>query len=353
MSLRIPAPGRRCAAAAALALAALLAAGCASSPPRVDGVAGTAPSPGVPWTPPARAVAAAAAPTGPAIPLEAVADRLARLTLAEVVDIALANSPATRAAWADAKAAAAGYGSARGSRLPTLDGTATLTRGNTSSRTAGNLGGVSPWSTTYGPAAGLSWLLLDFGGRGGRVEAAKQTMLAADWTHNAAIQDAILAVETAFYQYGGAQAILAANRVSYAEADSSVAAAEARHAVGVATIADVLQARTVRAQVKLDLQTTEGQVRTTKGALAVSMGYPANVPYDIAIEAPDIPVDAAAHTVEELIAQAVATRPDLQAARALARAATARAKSARSDLRPSLSVTGTAARTWTEGADGP
>ncbi len=79
--------------------------------------------------------------------------------------------------------------------------------------------------------------------------------------------------------------------MSYAEAESSVVAAEARHEVGLATIADVLQARTARAQVKLDLQTTEGQVRTTKGALAVSMGYPANVPYDIAIGTPDIPVD--------------------------------------------------------------
>jgi outer membrane protein TolC len=335
-------------------LAALLAAGCASSPPRVDGVAGTALSPDVPWMPPARAVIAGA-PVGPALPPDAVVDRLAHLTLAEVVDIALANSPATRAAWADARAAAAGYGSARGSRLPTLNGSATLTRGNGSaqSRTTDGVGGTSSWSTTGGPAAGLSWLLLDFGGRGGRIEAAKQALLAADWTHNAVLQDAILAVETAFYRYAGAQAILEANCVSYAEAESSVVAAAARHAVGLATIADVLQARTARAQVKLDLQTTEGQVRTTKGALAVSMGYPANVPYDIEIGAPDIPVDGVARTVEELIAQAVAARPDLQSAHARAQAAAARAKSARADLWPSLSVSGAAGRTWTDGVDDP
>ena len=345
----------RICAAAALALAALLTAGCASNPPRVDGVAGTAPSPDVPWTPPARAVAAGA-PVSPAIPPEEVAERLTRLTLAEVVDIALANSPVTRAAWADARAAAAGYGSARGNRLPTISGSAALTRGNggsVQSRTTDGATGTSPWSTTYGPAAGLSWLLLDFGGRGGRVEAAKQVMLAADWTHNAVLQDAILAVETAFYRYGGAQAILEANRVSYAEAESSVVAAEARHEVGLATIADVLQARTARAQVKLDLQTTEGQVRTTKGALAVSMGYPANVSYDIAIGTPDIPLDGLVRTVEELIAQAVASRPDLRAAQAQAQAAAARAKSARSDLLPALSVSGSTGRTWTDGADDP
>ena len=350
MNDRFPTPAARGAVVFLTAILALLAAGCASGPPRVGGVDGVSPAPDTPWIPPASA-AVAVSPSEPAIPPEAVAERLANLTLAEVVDIALANSPATREAWANAKAAAAGYGSARGTRLPSLDGTATLARGNTTqNRTTG---GASGWSTTYGPGATLSWQLLDFGGRAGRVEAAKQALLAADWTHNAVIQDAVLDVVTAFYRYGGAKAILAANRVSCAEADSSLAAAEARHEVGLATIADVLQARTARAQVKLDLQTTEGQVRTTRGALAVSMGYPANAPYDIEIGVPDVPVDGVAHAVDELIAGAVAARPDLRAAQAQALAAAARVRSARADLLPSLSVSGSTSRTWTDGVDDP
>jgi len=265
-----------------------------------------------------------------------------------VVDIALANSPATRAAWADAKAAAAGYGAAKGDRLPSLDGTANVTRGNTS-----NTATESSWATSYGPGVSLSWRLLDFGGRGGRIEAAQQTMLAADWTHNAVIQDAIFTVESAFYRYAGAKAILEANQASFAEAESSVVAAETRHDVGLATIADVLQARTARAQAKLDLLTVEGQVRTTRGALAVSMGYPAHLPYDVVIGVPEIPVQDVTQNVESLIARAVANRPDLQAAQARALAATARARAARSDLLPSLSLNGSAGRTWTEGVDDP
>ena len=350
MNVRSQGPAVRGAVVLLTAVLALLAAGCASGPPRVGGVAGVSPAPDTPWIPPASA-AVAVSPSEPAIPPEAVAERLANLTLAEVVDISLANSPATREAWANAKAAAAGYGSARGTRLPSLDGTATLARGNTAQNRA--TGGASGWSTTYGPGATLSWQLLDFGGRAGRVEAAKQSLLAADWTHNAVIQDAVLDVVTAFYRYGGAKAILAANRASFTEADSSLAAAEARHEVGLATIADVLQARTARAQVKLDLQTTEGQVRTTRGALAVSMGYPANAPYDIEIGVPDVPVDGVAHAVDELIAGAVASRPDLRAAQAQAKAAEARVRSARADLLPSLSVSGSTSRTWTDGVDDP
>lgn len=326
-----------------LLLPALLLAGCAAAPPRVGGVAGVAPGPGRPWEPPATAVAPPApAPAG--LDPDTIPGRLAALTLAEVVDIALANSPATRAAWADAKAAAAGYGAARGDRLPEVDGTAGVSRGN------GN--GSGDWETTYGPGASLSWRLLDFGGRGDRVEAARQVLLAADWTHNAVIQDAILGAGTAFYRHAGARAILEANRASYAEAESSVVAAETRHEVGLATIADVLQARTARAQARLAVHDVEGQVRVTKGALAVAMGLPADTPCDVAIGVPEIPLDDVAHDVEELIARAVASRPDLQAAQARAQAALARADAARSDLLPWLSVSGSAGRTWTGGEDG-
>ena len=326
--------------ACGLALAVLLA-GCAAAPPRVGGVAGVAPGPDRPWSPPAVA-AAAPAPVPGGIDPATLPDRLAALTLAEVVDIALANSPDTRVAWADAKAAAAAYGAARGDRLPTVDGTVGVTRSN----------GTGDWETTYGPGAALSWRLLDFGGRGDRVEAARQGLLAAGWSHNAAIQDAILGVESAFYRHAGARAILEANRASFAEADSSVVAAETRHDVGLATIADVLQARTARAQARLALQEVEGQVRVTKGALAVAMGLPADTPYDVAIAVPPVPLEEVAQDVEQLIERAVASRPDLQAAQARAQAAAARADAARSDLLPWLSVSGSTGRTWTDGEDG-
>jgi outer membrane protein TolC len=57
--------------------------------------------------------------------------------------------------------------------------------------------------------------------------------------------------------------------------------------------------------------------------------------------------------VDGLIAGAVAARPDLRAAQAQAQAAAARVRSARSDLLPTLSVSGSTGRLWTDGADDP
>ena len=61
------------------------------------------------------------------------------------------------------------------------------------------------------------------------------------------------------------------------EARTNLAAAEERRRVGLATIADVLQARTAASQAQLDLQTIEGNVQTTRGALAL-VARPARQP---------------------------------------------------------------------------
>ena len=74
-------------------------------------------------------------------------------------------------------------------------------------------------------------------------------------------------------------------------------------------------------QARLALETTEGNLQTTRGALALALGLPANVPYDIDSTAAELPVAAIADSVDALIAAAVAGRPDLAAARAQAAAA--------------------------------
>src|SRR2546425_659895 len=96
---------------------AALPLGCGT--PGVRGVAGTAPAPNVLWTPPRDATAATKPAPPPALPPD-LAERVAQLKLADVIDIALRNNTATSAAWADARAAAASYGAAKGQYFPTL-----------------------------------------------------------------------------------------------------------------------------------------------------------------------------------------------------------------------------------------
>jgi outer membrane protein TolC len=270
---------------------------------------------------------------------------LSHLGLAEVIDIALTSSPSTQATWADAKVAAAQYGMARAARWPTLnlDGSAIRSDASGYTQTPGT------WATTWGTSATLSWLLLDAGGRAGRAESARQGLIAANQTQNAALADRVLDVEVAFFAYAGAKALVAADNLAEAEAETSLTVAQELHTIGMATVADVLRARTALAQTHLEAQGHHGQVINARGALAVAMGYPANVAGDIDIDAPAVPVAQVSASVDSLVAVAVAQRPDLQVARARALAAAAAAQATRAAQLPSLALNGSVGESWRDG----
>ena len=321
----------------------LATAGCVRTP-SVSGVAGTAPSPDKPWTPPpAKKRAAEAPPPPPAAEVPAdIAERIANLTLTDIVDLALRNNPATRLSWSNARSAAAAYGSTKGAYYPTIDGNMGVTR----IKTLSAQGRSAVEQTTYGPSLQLSWLLLDFGGRSGSIDAARQALLAADWTHNATIQGVVLDVEQAYFQYVATRSLLEAQRTTYAEARRGLEAAEERHRVGLATMGDVLLARTSASQARLDMETTEGALQTTRGALALSVGLPANTPYDISPPDTTFPVESLVDSVGTLIDRALESRPDLAASAAAVQQARARIKQLRSERLPALTMTGNANRTY-------
>ena len=321
---------------------------CAGTP-SVAGRAGVAPSPSEAWTPPPSAIppSAAQAPA-PDSALEAalppdLGDRIRQLTLPDIVAIGLSNNSATKLAWDRAQAAAAAYGSARGAWLPTIDGDVTATR----IRTTASQGRTAVLQSVLQPSVSLSYLVFDLGGRSGSVAQARQDLYAADFTHNATIQNVVLQVEVAYFQYIAERALLLAQRTTVKEAQENLAAAEERRRVGLATIADVLQARTAASQAELASETTEGNLQTARGALALSLGLPANAPYDIDSTASEqLQVHAVADSVDALIDAAVKNRPDLNAARAQVAAARAQVSQRRASLLPSLQLSGTAGRTY-------
>ncbi len=308
-------------------------AGCAGTP-RLSGVPGASPAPQVPWIPPADAMrdrspadtAALAALARDLLP------RLRQLTMTEILDLGLRNNPETRVAWANAQNAAAVYGSTRGERLPTIDADVSALR----IKTAATQGRTGVEQSVLAPSVSLSYLLSDFGGRGGRISVARQQAIAASFTHNAVLQNVILGIQVAYFQYLANRALLDAQRTTLAEAAANLEAAVERRRVGVATIADELQARTAASQARLASQTTEGTVQTTRGALALALGLPANLPYDVDSSAAEVPVAMLADSVDGIIAAALEARPDLAASRAQAAAEAAAIGEARSALLPSV-----------------
>lgn len=270
-------------------------------------------------------------------------ERIQRLTLAEVVDLGLRNNPSTRLSWANARAAAAAYGVERGAYLPTVDGEV----GGTQLKTVASQGRSAVTQSVLNPTLNISYLLLDFGGRSGNVGTARNQLIAASFTHNATLQGVVLQIQSAYFQYVANKALLQAQRITEREARTSLAAAEERHRVGVATIADVLQARTAASQAELAAQTTDGEVQTSRGALALALGLPANLPYDVDSTAGQLPVAVLADSVDTLIARAVQARPDLAAAQAEFDASKAQISVARASRLPSLVLNGIGGLTYT------
>lgn len=335
-------------AATASAIVVLCGAGCESIPPRAGSVSA---APSVPWVPPDSGKMPEKAQEPPLeIPAEYVKPGTT-LSLGQLIDVALKNNPATREAWHSALAASAEVGSKRSLYFPYVEIDGTLLREKQSA-----VGGQFTFlQTTYGPSIAASWLLFNFGGREADVQEATRALYAADWTHNAAIQNVVLGVAQAYYQYLNAKAQVVAREANLEEARNNLEAAEARHRAGVATIADVLQARTAASQVELDLQNAQGQVQIIRGVLATAVGVSANVPVDVGELPQELPLDAVKKSVDELIASALARRPDLAAERFRVLAAESHIHAAAIDGLPSLSLDATGDRTfyWRSGVADP
>jgi outer membrane protein len=298
--------------------------------------------PGTSWQPPPEAKMPAPPPApAPDIP-PAYLTPGATVSLEQVIDVALRNNPVTRTAWHQARAAAANLGAKRSAYYPDLELDANITRQKQTS--VGSR--FVTLQTTYGPALNLSWLLFDVGGRAAEVAEARNALFVADWTHNAVIQDLVLRVEVAYYQYQNAKAQAAAAEATLKQARESLTAADERHRSGVATIADVLQARTAVSQAELALETARGAIQTLRGALATAAGVPPNVPVDVADLPSDVNVEEIAETVDVLIERAESQRPDLAAARFEVLRAESHIRSIRAEGLPSLAAAGSVNRVY-------
>lgn len=331
----------------ALALLAAAAARCASLPTERTIAGAASPSPGVRWTPPPEAkkppeqnVPEAARPVLPADIVKAGGI----LTLAQAIDLSLRNSPVTREAWFKARAAAAEVGIKRGTWYPSLELDANITR----QKQAALGGTVTILNTTYGPSLSLNWLLLDAGGRQADIDEARAALFSSDWLHDASIQDVVLQVATAYYGYLYGKALVSAQEANVKAAKESLTAAEERHRSGVATIADVLLARTAASQAELDLTSAQGLVRTIRGALATELGVPANIPVEAGELQEIVNLDLVTQSVDALIDRAAAERPDLAARRFDAEKAEAHVRSVRSAGLPSLFAAGSIGRNYYE-----
>jgi outer membrane protein len=160
--------------------------------------------------------------------------------------------------------------------------------------------------------------------------------VATNLAFNDVHRNLIFQVQQAYYRLLNASGQEAAARASLANAEQVQEAAEARLQNGLATLPDVLEARSATAQAQYDLQPILGVEQITRGDLATALGLTAatTIPVQPLDEIPT--PESTGETVEQVMGRALAQRPDLQAEAANVRAANAERKQARAAFYPDL-----------------
>src|SRR5580658_5177143 len=232
-------------------------------------------------------------------------------SLAELIDLAEAHNPETRVAWENARAQAAALGIARSELYPTLSAVA--------------LSGVDRQEIPLGlrfyrftvpveqVSLDLNYTIFDFGARRGRIAAESARLLTANFGFNDVHRKLIFQVQETYYRLLNASAQDTAARASLANAEAVQQAAEERLRNGLATLPDVLEARSATAQSQYDLQVVLGAEQIARGDLATVLG--ASSASMIRVQPfSEVPTpDTVGDTVERVIDRAIDQRPDLQA----------------------------------------
>jgi outer membrane protein TolC len=293
-------------------------------------------SPGQPWQGPA-----SRQPLAPARPAPAfVPDPAKTYTLPELVNLAEQNNPETRVAWENAKARAADLGISKATLYPTLAAVAVAQSARDNLFFAPKY--YRQTIETFSPALEIDYTIFDFGRRLQDIAISRNNLLAANFLFNDTHRGIIFQVMAAYYRVLNSKGQLDAAEANLKNAQTVQQAAEARLENGLATLPDVLEARSAAAQADYDLQAAVGASEIAHGDLATSLGVSPVSPLQVeSIQGLTIPDDLTV-TVEASIDHALAQRPDLMQRVAELRAAGAEVKEAKTAYLPTLRVEGAA-----------
>ncbi len=230
------------------------------------------PSPSRPWHPFEERQIISEARGFPKPTLGIESDRV--YSLAELIDLAEAHNPETRVAWEIARAQVGALGVARSELFPTL---ATIALAAVDRKESGL---DSRFYRQTAPALevslNLNYTIFDFGARRGRINAESARLLESNFGFNDFHRQLIYDVSHAYYRLLNAAGQEEAAGASLVNAQAVQQAAEERLRNGLATLPDVLEARSATAQAQYDLQAVLGAEEITRGDLATALGASAS-----------------------------------------------------------------------------
>lgn len=262
-------------------------------------------------------------------------------SLAELIDLAEGHNPETRVAWESARGQAAVLGIARSELFPTIAAVAL------SSVDRHEIGVGSQFFRQTVPgfqvALDLNYTVFDFGARRGRIDAESARLLSSNFAFNDVHRQLIYDVSKAYYRLLNSAGQEEAAGASLVNAQAVQQAAEERLRNGLATLPDVLEARSATAQAQYNLQAVLGAEDIARGNLATTLGAPAATRIHVQPLSEVTVPESISGTVEEAINRALEGRPDLQAEAAGVRVAQAERQQAHAAFYPILSASAVSA----------
>ncbi|HRW58707.1 MAG TPA: TolC family protein [Chlamydiales bacterium] len=245
---------------------------------------------------------------------------LQEYSLAELIDTALTNNPDTQSSWAQAQTAAALYGQSLSPYYPTIDFNASLYRRRATISTFNSYGVTQNgntlpyyYETRGGPEIDLSYTLLDFGKRKSSSDEALQSLHYANWMHNREIQSVMQIVMDDYYNYLYEIEAVTASSQDLITAQKSLDAANTRYEAGVASIADVMQAKTTYLQTKIQYNNQKQQKIDAYATLLKDIGLPSNKILSINPLPEEIETKDIIASLDDLISLSMHYRQDLLA----------------------------------------
>ena len=233
------------------------------------------------------------------------------LTIAELIEIALANTPSTKKAYWNAERAAADVGIAESAYYPQIRGKGSAEHevGHPSKEAV----------TTESADLCLDMLLYDCGKTNASVAATKQLLKAASWNVDWNVQQVLVSVFEATYTMLYAREVYDATLVTLQEAEKMVSRARELNRVGLKPVSDVYTAEATLFSAKMELTDKKELLKESESSLATVLGLPATTHLTLA----PICLDTAPtkEDVDLLITSAYSHRADLQEKQAMYTAA--------------------------------
>lgn len=267
------------------------------------------------------------------------------LSLSDLIDIALENNTSTRIYWFQAKNYAAQKGKSMSAYYPQVSVGAQLYRTRTHPSYAGGLASLPIgryYETSYGPSAEINWLLWDFGKREAQINSAEEALRAANFEYNQSLQDVVLGVNVAYFNFYSAYSSVESARLSLEDAKIAYESAKVRTEQGVGNKQDMLNALANFRNAEFALEQARSSVETARAELAKILGVRVSANFVVSTKV-EMPISAeASKKIEELTAKALRSRQDLFAEYAKLRQTESQIKEAERNFLPQLSAYGQA-----------